>query len=441
MSNWAQLSLWPDARTQDKRSRVDQTTTFNDNMKLPVHRWFRFSAGFSAEWVQLVIRDTIPPQRDTNLNDSTVLFDPFAGSGTSLLAGETIGIRSLGIEAHPFVLRTASAKLCWNASVYDFRGLARCMLNEAQNSQTNVETEYPSLIHKCYPDDILSELDSLKRAWERYADGSEVSELAWLALTSILRISSPVGTSHMELIQPKKRKQNTLRPFDAFSFQVDLMGKDMLYRQEFVRESKAIIYRGDARTCEPIVANSVDLVVTSPPYANNFDYADATRLEMTFWNEVQGWKDLQGKVRKYLIRSCSQHVSAEKAELTELLGDPNLAPILNELEPICNKLEQERLQHGGRKKYHLMIAAYFSDLAKVWKALRQVCKRNSSVCFVIGDSAPYGIYVPVDKWLGELALAAGFNNYAFEKTRDRNVKWRNRKHKVPLKEGRLWVEG
>jgi hypothetical protein len=38
-------------------------------------------------------------------------------------------------------------------------------------------------------------------------------------------------------------------------------------------------------------------------------------------------------------------------------------------------------------------------------------------------------------------MAAGFKAYRFEKTRDRNVKWKNRKHRVPLQEGRLWVEG
>ena len=64
---------------------------------------------------------------------------------------------------------------------------------------------------------------------------------------------------------------------------------------------------------------------------------------------------------------------------------------------------------------------------------------NCKMCFVIGDSAPYGIYIPVDKWLGELAISAGFREYHFEKLRDRNIKWKNRKHRVPLKEGRLWI--
>ena len=42
---------------------------------------------------------------------------------------------------------------------------------------------------------------------------------------------------------------------------------------------------------------------------------------------------------------------------------------------------------------------------------------------------------------GRVAVAAGFTSFAFEKTRDRNLKWKNRKHRVPLHEGRLWVQG
>ena len=88
-----------------------------------------------------------------------------------------------------------------------------------------------------------------------------------------------------------------------------------------------------------------------------------------------------------------------------------------------------------------MAAAYFKDLGDVFHALRSLCKRGSKICFVVGDSAPYGVYLPVDKWLGELALSAGFKSYSFEKIRDRNIKWKNRKHRVPLHEGRLWIKG
>jgi hypothetical protein len=88
-----------------------------------------------------------------------------------------------------------------------------------------------------------------------------------------------------------------------------------------------------------------------------------------------------------------------------------------------------------------MVACYFLDIAQVWRSLRRVCRPAARVCFVVGDSAPYGIYVPVIEWMGLLAKAAGFESFEFEKTRDRNVKWKNRKHRIPLCEGRLWVRG
>lgn len=182
-------------------------------------------------------------------------------------------------------------------------------------------------------------------------------------------------------------------------------------------------------------------MITSPPYANNFDYADATRLEMTFWGELSGWGDLQEKVRKYLIRACTQQVADLNGLGEEILANPLLTPIHSELKVAFSELAKERLKHGGKKAYHLMIVAYFKDMADMFVSLRRVTKRDSLLCFVIGDSAPYGIYVPVDRWLGQLAVSAGFNSFTFEKLRDRNVKWKNRKHKVPLHEGRLWIKG
>jgi hypothetical protein len=206
----------------------------------------------------------------------------------------------------------------------------------------------------------------------------------------------------------------------------------MVTWQSFEIRHDGDIFWEDARSC---------LVITSPPYTNNYDYADATRLEMTFFGEVGGWGDLHEKARRWLIRSCSQHVSIEQATLQPLLQDLSDAPFFSEITNVCESLAVERLNHGGKKDYYLMVAAYFSDMKSVWQSLRRVCADGSEVWFVVGDSAPYGVYVPVDRWLGELALLAGFKSYRFEKLRDRNVKWRNRKHRVPLHEGILWVQG
>ncbi|MCA9804823.1 MAG: DNA modification methylase, partial [Cyanobacteria bacterium HKST-UBA02] len=157
-----------------------------------------------------------------------------------------------------------------------------------------------------------------------------------------------------------------------------------------------------------------------------------------FMGEIAGWGDLQDKVRRFLVRSCTQHVAGISFDDS---AEPLLDPIRKELVGVVQQLEKERHNHGGKKPYHTMIGSYFSDMANVWVALRRASAKGSTVCFVVGDSAPYGIYVPVDEWLGKLAVSAGFKSYSFEKTRERNTKWKNRKHRVPLHEGRLWIKG
>jgi hypothetical protein len=90
-----------------------------------------------------------------------------------------------------------------------------------------------------------------------------------------------------------------------------------------------------------------------------------------------------------------------------------------------------------------MVVAYFADLSRTWQALRRTCAPGAEVLFVVGDSAPYGVHLPVERWLGELALAAGFESFDFTKLRERNKGelWKSRKHRVPLHEGILRVRG
>lgn len=414
-------------------SKVKNSTsgTFTDNMRLPIHRWFRYSAGFSADWVRSVIR---------KYNPTTVL-DPFAGSGTTLLASDLERTHSYGFEAHPFITRIAHAKLSWNSSLNDFILWSNIVLERAKTLNTNISNESP-LIVKCYIENSLKKICSLRDSFlmSKEEIPLTVRDIIWLAITSILRPCSHVGTAQWQYILPTKSKTRVIEPFTAFKTKVNEMASDMLFFQKTTSPTGCLIAH-DARERLELLDDNIDLVITSPPYPNNYDYGDSTRLEMCFWHEIKGWSDLQGAVRRYLVRSCSQHAAAEKLKLDELLSSSLLTPIRDELTEICLTLEKERLNHGGRKTYHTMIAAYFTDLASVFHALRYSCRLGSRICFVIGDSAPYGIYVPVDNFLGKLAISAGFTNYSFEKIRDRNIKWKNRKHSVPLKEGRLWIEG
>jgi hypothetical protein len=284
-------------------------------------------------------------------------------------------------------------------------------------------------------------LDNLKSAWSSLQDSSSESELVWLALTSILRPTSRAGTAQWQYILPNKTKKNVIHPLLAFQRQIAIVTADLKWMQARTKRSRAEIIEGDARTFAKSMSQRVDAVITSPPYANNYDYADALRFEMTFWGDVTGWGDIHDTVRKYLIVSSSQHSSRERLKFSDLLESDAVEPIRDELGVVMEQLARVRETRGGKKHYHTMIGAYCRDISLVLRQLRIACKPGSRMCWVIGDSAPYGVYCPIERWIAELAIAAGFRQHHFDKLRDRNIKWKNRKHGVPLKEGILWIEG
>ena len=430
MLHMRQTSLFP----EDEEIRYAERTSgsFVGNMDAPVHRWFRYSAGFSGAWAEALIA------REAKEREVCVL-DPFAGSATTLIAAEQCGVASWGLDAHPFVARVAQAKLAYRSSPSEYRAQANQALAKAKEFEPKLE-RYAPLVRRCYTDEALAQLDCLRRAVDDGDDGSQPGRLVWLTLVAILRATSHVGTANWQYLLPNRRKARVEAPFTAFETMMHVMHSDMGAIGD-IGGPRAGFSLADARSCNGAPASRFNLVVTSPPYPNNYDYADATRLELTFLGEVAGWGDLQKNVRKHLLRSCTQHVPNNAVDLDTVLHSPELAPIAKELRGVCEKLARIRLTRGGRKTYHNMVACYFLDLAQVWLALRRLCQPQAKVCFVIGDSAPYGIYVPVIEWLGELATAAGFKFTTFEKTRDRNTKWKNRKHRVPLCEGRLWVAG
>ena len=433
MQTQTNLSLFEDIVAVRSNLEVSRSGTFLDNMALPIHRWFRYSAGFAAQWVEQVLTEW-------GINKDHLVLDPFAGSGTVSVVCDKLGIPSLSVEAHPVVSRILKAKLLWTTQPERVSEYAVAVLAKAQKEKSHKVT-HPLLIERSYEPDALAALDALKYAWVLMKDKSPESELVWLALTAILRSTSTAGTAQWQYILPNKTKKRVIEPFFAFQQQIGIIKADLRWMQEQAKRSCADVIAGDARTFAEITARDVDAVITSPPYANNYDYADALRFEMTFWGDVNGWGDIHDAVRRHLIVSSSQHSSRERLVLEDLLGSDSVAAIRPELGQVVHELADVRESHGGKKHYHTMVTAYCRDISLVLQQLRKVCKPGTRMCWVIGDSAPYGVYCPIERWIAELAMAAGFKDYRFEKLRDRNIKWKNRKHRVPLKEGLLWIEG
>ncbi|MDR1416531.1 MAG: hypothetical protein LBJ57_03810, partial [Prevotellaceae bacterium] len=114
-----------DLFSTEAKAEQDYTATFADNMKMPIHKWYRYTAGFSASWVSKLIREE-------QKNGRTRIIDPFAGSGTVLLESEFLKAASYGVEAHPYIYRIAKAKLSWDFPADKFKKEALALLRQAK---------------------------------------------------------------------------------------------------------------------------------------------------------------------------------------------------------------------------------------------------------------------------------------------------------------------
>ncbi len=239
--------------------KKELSTTFLDNMSLPIHRWYRYTAGFSAEWVEKVVTDYIEKE---NTIDITVL-DPFAGSGTTLLACDKLGIKSFGYESHPLIYRIASAKLMWEVNPCFVKKMSEDIFKYAKEKKPGME-EFPEIVQKCYDQANLLQISSLKKALKKFDDGSDEYRIVWLGFVSMLRSASHAGTATWQYVLPNKTKAKVSSAFDAFEKQIDLMIADIELFQSYGATKQSVLLQQDARVESALEDSTIDLVVIMP---------------------------------------------------------------------------------------------------------------------------------------------------------------------------------
>ena len=426
-------------------ARGQEWGTFKDSLRAPIHNWFAYPAGFSYKAVEWSIRHN-------DLHSGQVIYDPFMGSGTTNLVAKKLAINSYGVEAHPFVFRVAKTKMNWEVDLDEVARALREIEGQVMGfrrgfSHTDLRAflkeEFPELVLKCYNDSTLLELFFIRNAIMQSGLPEDVTDLFFVGLTSVLRQVSTAATG-WPYIAPNKRKTTSLNKNALYEFsrQIRKMMSDIQAvireAEPNFRESYHHIYRADARHTQHLIPNEcVDHVFTSPPYLNNFDYADRTRLELYFWGEAQSWGDISRTVRTKLITSATTQISREdpRYNLSEdlLLACPD---VFDFLKKAVTQLSAIRLTRGGRKSYDLLVAGYFNDMFQVIGEVYRVLKPNSKAVFVLGDSAPYGVYIPTDDLIGRIGLGVGFSDYRIDVLRERGGKWRGnpQRHNVSLRE-------
>jgi site-specific DNA-methyltransferase (cytosine-N4-specific) len=201
--------------------------------------------------------------------DGTVL-DPFMGCGTTLLEARQLGRRSIGVDNNAVAVLISRAKTAAykGKDVARLRELARALPQRLGNLRARPDlTPESENFGYWFPRDVVARLAALKGL---ILDEQEpLRTLLLAALSSIV-----VRVSYQDSDTRYKRVDREISPRAvdrAFGQRLDYLIAQLPTTLE-KQTAPVQIYQGDARDLQPIVSNSVDLVVTSPPYLNAYDY-------------------------------------------------------------------------------------------------------------------------------------------------------------------------
>jgi DNA modification methylase len=440
------LSFFSKEETRDKHEYLSESEsdciskfgTFRDSKSAPIHRWFQYPAGFSYKAVEAVLKYY-------GISRAQKVYDPFSGSGTTNVVCKNKGIESFGVEAHPFVVKIAQTKVKWDYDYSDLNDEVLKFVNEISgpnNQYYNIDLEIlPKLVHDCYSKTNLQKLISIRDLIEKTVK-REYRDLFDIALISTLRQASGAATG-WPYIAPKKKIVES-DGIVTFIKQLNMCLDDLKKTPLGSRSIKSEIIEGDCRKTN-LPEEYFDFVFTSPPYLNNFDYADRTRLEAYFMGYAGSWGEISDKIRTKLIMSATTQVARLKFNVEDIISQ-NLKDINNrmaeEIQLKVSQLEKVRNQKGGKKSYDIMVGQYFNDITDSLVDTYRIMKQGTKYLLILGDSAPYGVHIPTETYIGEIGLGVGFKHYHIKELRTRGDKWKGnpQRHHIPLRESILILE-
>lgn len=332
------------------------------------------------------------------------VLDPFMGSGTTLLESYILGRNSYGIDIHPLARLIAKVKTTPLDPVQLERAAEELMVGIREDGGDNTSwiPEIPNRDHWFRPS-VLRELATIKKHIWGMRPGHQ-QDFFKICFSSIIRKSS---NSDSDSLIPevtsfrKKLDQQGKTSFDVFAkFDNSVRGRLVDARdlwkissdiEKKYREVPTVnIVERDARDIE-LEDSSIDLAITSPPYASAVHYVSVHKLEMFWLDMIKGTADLDGKV----IGSARAYLQ----EYRDWLPRTSVRPLNDILEQLMEK---------DRKSAYI-VWKYFDQMRLSFNEVNRVLTRGGSYCMIVGENTFRRVRIPTYQILAEVASRSGFD--------------------------------
>ena len=403
-----------------------------DNMNSTIHNWYKFTAGFSYKFVDVIIEGLS--------NTPNCIYEPFAGCGTTLVEAQKLGIHSIGNESQKLMCDIIDAKLNWDIDAEAVSSYLEDMTSvDCRDYLGRATVNIHPLIQSLFDDDSVNVIYYLRDYIRKISD-EKIRLFLNLALSQALHKIAihPIAVPYISRSKTLMNSGDAMGKFLSIALRMlsDLHDLPCHHRC-------AKVYNHDSRKKNvDIASGECDLCITSPPYLNNLDYGEVSKVHTHFFEYTKDWNDITQKVRHDLVTGATTHYKDSEFNLAEFEKSEfvmNNIKLYSELRTRFDQIKENARVRSGKKSFHILMMLYFQDMYYVLMEMRRVLKPKSHAFLILGDSAPYGIHIPTTQFLGEIAQSVGFGDYEIFKIRSRGNKWKSlsNRHNIELSENIL----
>ena len=386
-------------------------SSFAKNKNLPLHRWVPWVAGFSADFVEDALRNYLPKGD----SDAWVL-DPFAGVGTTLVESYLSGLNVVGFEINPYAALATRIKLkAIKISVHDITRQIAAFDRFMERAESGGSKRQP---HSIVPSGFSGRTQLFSPKVERKVlfaldfinsiEDQTLKDIFRLGLGSVMVSFSnysyePSLTRRLAVGKPNIEDANVGLSVSA---KLHLILEDIGWVQGHM---KTLGYKPKSRVFPKSIfsaleclerRNFIDLLVTSPPYLNNYHYPRNTRPQLHWLGFASGTGYNGARETESFGKFWQTVRDAEPIPLAFEM------PELSEIIESIRRRNREKGCYGGAG-WANYVATYFNDTHRFCRVLSQLLKPQAASIIVLGNSIIQGIEVKTDYFFGRIGELAG----------------------------------
>ena len=394
----------------------EKISTNNLSHKHPIQRWANFIAGYSIEFVEQCL--------SSRNKDEDCIIDPFLGCGTTLVASKNLGFRGVGFDRHDVFFNLAKAKLS-NYSINELNVIADAIQNSQEPISWSLDAR--KYLKKLYSEDNLSAIAKASKTL-----GSFNSKLQPLAIAFLLKTCEISCGSQTDGIYKAPTSSKKSIPFrESLDITFKLFSEDILskwYQSHWIEQPSMLCFNKSSTNMIEVKTNSIGMCITSPPYLNNFDYAEMTRMHLYILGWASSWGEISKIIRNDLITNTTTALKNKKTiDYQNQCRDLLPHSLQKTLKPIVEQLQIERKNRAGKKDYNYLVYPYYAQIQSVLLELFRVLKTRGVIHWVIADAALYGVHIKTHIHTAELMRSIGFKDVKIIFIRKRGHRWKLKK--------------